>query len=215
MSSPNIIDEINASGADLIAVFFGAEKAQAWLLHNHWRLRPPVRAQFGATINFEAGTVRRAPPMLRSTGFEWLWRIKEEPYLWRRYWSDGKALLAMLVTSVLPLMLSERRLRNLNKLSIARREDHGSVTIALSGAAVAAHVDVAIEQLREALDSGKRLTVDVSNTQYVDARFFGLFLIVRKQLASRGQKLLFTGASAGLRRIFRLNRFEFLLSQEV
>lgn len=215
MSSPDIIDQINASGADLIAVFFGAEKAQAWLLHNHCRLHPPIRAQFGATINFEAGTVRRAPPMLRSTGFEWLWRIKEEPYLWRRYWSDGKALFAILVTSVLPLVLSERRLRNLHELSIARREDHGSVTIALSGAAVAAHVDNAIEQFRDALDSGKQLTVDVSDTLYVDARFFGLFLIVRKQLASKGQKLLFTGTSAGLRRIFRLNKFEFLLSQEV
>ncbi|KRR27889.1 hypothetical protein CQ14_08610 [Bradyrhizobium lablabi] len=215
MSSPKIIDEINAANADLIAVFFGAEKAQAWLLHNHWRLRAPVRAQFGATINFEAGTVRRAPRMLRSTGFEWLWRIKEEPYLWRRYWSDGKALLEMLVTCVLPLMLSERRTRNLARLSIARSEDHGSVTLALSGAAVAAHVDGAIGQLRDALDSGKRLIVDVSNTQYIDARFFGLFLMVRKQLASRGQRLLFKGASAGLRRIFRLNRFEFLLSQEV
>ena len=215
MSSPDIIDQINASGADLIAVFFGAEKAQAWLLHNHWQLRPPIRAQFGATINFEAGTVRRAPPMLRSTGFEWLWRIKEEPYLWRRYWNDGKALLAILAISVLPLALSERRLRNLDEFSIARREDHSSVTIALLGAAVAAHVDDAIEQFREALDGGKQLIVDVSNTQYVDARFFGLFLIVRKQLASRGQKLRFTGASAGLRRIFRRNRFEFLLSQEV
>jgi N-acetylglucosaminyldiphosphoundecaprenol N-acetyl-beta-D-mannosaminyltransferase len=215
MSSPKIIDEINASDADLIAVFFGAEKAQAWLLHNHWRLRPPVRAQFGATINFEAGTVRRAPPMLRSTGFEWLWRIKEEPYLWRRYWSDGKALLAMLVTCVLPLMLSERRTRNFSRLSIARSEDHGSVTLALSGAAVAADVDGAIEQFRDALDCGKRVIVDVSNTQYIDARFFGLFLMVRKQLAGRGQALLFTGASAGLRRIFRMNRFEFLLSQEV
>jgi N-acetylglucosaminyldiphosphoundecaprenol N-acetyl-beta-D-mannosaminyltransferase len=121
----------------------------------------------------------------------------------------------MLVTSVMPLMLIERRLRNLNELSVTTREDHSSVTIALSGAAVAVHVNDAIEHLREALDSGKQLTVDVSNTQYVDARFFGLFLIVRKQLASRGQKLLFTGASAGLRRIFRLNRFEFLLSQEV
>ncbi|WOH53733.1 WecB/TagA/CpsF family glycosyltransferase [Bradyrhizobium sp. sBnM-33] len=215
MSSPEIIDEINASNADLIAVFFGAEKAQAWLLHNHWRLRAPVRAQFGATINFEAGTVRRAPSMLRSTGFEWLWRIKEEPYLWRRYWSDGMALLAMLATCVLPLILSERRLPNLNRLSISRSEDQGSVTIGLSGAAIAAHVDGAIEQLRDALDSGKRMIVDVSHTQYIDARFFGLFLMVRKQLANRGQKLLFTGASAGLRRIFRLNRFEFLLSQEV
>ena len=215
MSSPEIINEINASDADLIAVFFGAEKAQTWLLHNHWRLRPPVRAQFGATINFEAGTVRRAPPMLRSTGFEWLWRIKEEPYLWRRYWNDGKALLGIMVNSVLPLMFSERRARNLSKLAVTRNEDHSSVTIAFSGAAVAAHADGAIEQLRDALDSGKRIIVDLSNTQYIDARFFGLFLMVRKQLAGRGQKLLFTGVSAGLRRIFRLNRFEFLLSQEV
>lgn len=215
MSSPEIIDEINASNADLIAVFFGAEKAQAWLLHNHRRLRAPVRAQFGATINFEAGTVRRAPPMLRSTGFEWLWRIKEEPYLWRRYWSDGRALLAMLVTCVVPLMLSERRMRNLKKLWIARSEDHGSVTLAMSGAAVARYVDGAIEQLRDALAAGKPLIVDLSNTQCIDARFFGLFLMVRKQLASRGQKLVFTGASADLRRIFRLNRFEFLLSHEV
>jgi N-acetylglucosaminyldiphosphoundecaprenol N-acetyl-beta-D-mannosaminyltransferase len=80
---------------------------------------------------------------------------------------------------------------------------------------VAGHVDGAIEQFRDALDSGKRVIVDVSNTQYIDARFFGLFLMVRKQLASRGQALLFMGASAGLRRIFRMNRFEFLLSQEV
>lgn len=215
MSSPDIIDQINGSGADLIAVFFGAEKAQAWLLHNHWQLCPPIRAQFGATINFEAGTVRRAPPMLRSTGFEWLWRIKEEPYLWRRYWSDGKALLSILATSVLPLVLRERGQRDLHGFSIVRREDHSSVTITVSGAAVAAHVDEAIAQFRAALDSAKPVTVDVSNTQYVDARFFGLFLIVRKQLASRGQKLRFVGASAGLRRIFRLNRFEFLLSQEV
>jgi N-acetylglucosaminyldiphosphoundecaprenol N-acetyl-beta-D-mannosaminyltransferase len=215
MSTTRIIDTINSSKADLLAVFFGAEKAQAWLMHNHAHLQIPLRAQFGATINFEAGTVKRAPPRLRSTGFEWLWRIKEEPYLWRRYWNDGKALLAMLATCVLPLMLSERRMQDLNRLSIATREDYGSVTIALSGAAVAAHVDGAIEQLRDVLDSGKRLIIDVSKTQYIDARFFGLFLMVRKHLASRGQKLLFTGASAGLRRIFRLNRFEFLLSQEV
>ena len=68
MSTPEIIDTINASQADLLAVFFGAEKAQAWLMHNHHRLRAPIRAQFGATINFEAGTVKRAPHFIRSTG---------------------------------------------------------------------------------------------------------------------------------------------------
>ena len=56
MSTDRIIDQLNSTDADLLAVFFGAEKAQAWLMHNHDRLRAPVRAQFGATINFEAGT---------------------------------------------------------------------------------------------------------------------------------------------------------------
>ncbi|WFU18792.1 WecB/TagA/CpsF family glycosyltransferase [Bradyrhizobium sp. CB3481] len=214
MSTTRIVDTINSSKADLLAVFFGAEKAQAWLMHNDARLQIPLRAQFGATINFEAGTVKRAPPLLRSTGFEWLWRIKEEPYLWRRYWSDGKALLAMLVSCVIPLMLAERRLQDVGELSVTRTEDHGSVTLRLRGAAVADHVEIAIEQLRDALDSGKRVILDVSQTQHIDARFFGLLLMVRKQLASRGQTLLFEGVSARLRRIFRLNRFEFLLPQE-
>jgi hypothetical protein len=61
LSSPNSIESINRSGADLLAVFLNAEKAQAWLLQNHARLTVPICAQFGATISFEARTVKRAP----------------------------------------------------------------------------------------------------------------------------------------------------------
>ena len=103
MSTDAVIDKINSSGADLLAVFLGAEKAQMWLLQNHHRIKVPVRAQFGAAINFEAGTIKRAPLILRNSGLEWLWRIKEEPYLWRRYWADGLTLLHLLFTSVIPL----------------------------------------------------------------------------------------------------------------
>ena len=215
MSSPKIIETINSSNADLIAVFFGAEKAQAWLLHNHLRLQTPIRAQFGATINFEAGTVRRAPLLLRSTGFEWLWRIKEEPYLWRRYWNDGKALLKLLVNCVLPLMVRERRMRSVAKLSVRTKEDREFVTIHFAGGAVAANVDGAIKHLRDGLNSGKQLTLDLSKAEHIDARFFGLFLMLLKQLTRRGQELQFTGITPRVRRIFRLNRFEFLLSPEV
>jgi N-acetylglucosaminyldiphosphoundecaprenol N-acetyl-beta-D-mannosaminyltransferase len=210
MSVEPIVERINETGADMVAVFFGAEKAQEWLLHNHWRLRPPIRAQFGATINFEAGTVRRAPRMLRSTGFEWLWRIKEEPYLWRRYWSDGRALARMLVTCVFPLMIRALRVPKTG-LVIERNESDGAVIIGVRGAAVAAHIETAIEQFREALESGKRIVVDVAELRYIDARFFGLLLLVRKQLVRRGQNLDFRGVSNRIRRVFRLNRFEFLL----
>jgi len=211
MSEKHIIDTINSSRADLLAVFFGAEKAQQWLIHNHFRLRPPVRAQFGATINFEAGTVKRAPQFLRSTGFEWLWRIKEEPYLWRRYWNDGTVLFKLLATCVLPLAIAARWRRGKTNFSVNSNENLRSVTLELSGAAISSNVDEAIIQFRKALDTGKQITVDLSKIQSVDSRFFGLFLMIRKRLTNRGRQLEFTGVSLGVRRIFRLNRFDYLL----
>jgi N-acetylglucosaminyldiphosphoundecaprenol N-acetyl-beta-D-mannosaminyltransferase len=92
MSGYDIIDHINSSGADFLVASLGNQKGQSWLQRNHHRLLIPVRAHLGATLNFQAGTVRRAPPIMRKCGLEWLWRIKEEPYLWRRYWNDGRVL---------------------------------------------------------------------------------------------------------------------------
>ena len=215
MSTAPIIGAINASRPDLLAVFFGAQKAQTWLMHNHHRLQASVRAQFGATINFEAGTVKRAPPFMRSTGFEWLWRIKEEPYLWRRYWSDGRALLKLMLTCVLPLMIDARlRQHKPNGLSIKLQEEPNTCIVHVAGDAVAQNVDQAISHFRNALNGRKQLVVDLSEVRSIDSRMFGLFLMVKKTLASRGMRLGFVGASAELRRIFRLNRFEFLLSGE-
>jgi N-acetylglucosaminyldiphosphoundecaprenol N-acetyl-beta-D-mannosaminyltransferase len=220
MSSQQIIEAINASGADILAVFLSAKKAQAWLLQNHDRLRIPVRAQFGATINFEAWTINRAPPFLRSAGLEWLWRIKEEPYLWRRYWTDGKSLLHLLLTSALPLTLDSlwsrlRSARTGGGLRIELREDDRSVVVHLSGLAIAVHIDEAIDAFREALGKEKAIDVDVSRTNMVDSRFFGLLLMVRKQLRRRGQDLRFIEVPPAIARAFRWNGFEFLLSHEI
>jgi N-acetylglucosaminyldiphosphoundecaprenol N-acetyl-beta-D-mannosaminyltransferase len=219
MSGEEIIEAINASGADILAVFLNAKKAQAWLLQNHDRLRIPVRAQFGATINYEAGTINRAPPYLRSAGLEWLWRIKEEPYLWRRYWTDGKSLLRLLLTGALPLAVEAlwtrfRSARTGEGLRIELREEEHAVVVGLSGLAIAAHADEAVNAFRQALGKGKAIHVDVSRTRLLDPRFFGLLLMVRKQLLGRGQALRFIVVSPAIIRAFRRNGFEFLLSDE-
>ena len=99
--------------------------------------------------------------------------------------------------------------------TVEKTADQGLRITAFSGHAVAAHVVGAIDHFRDALATGKRMIIDVSKVQHIDARFFGLFLMIRKQLAQRGQTLVFAGASARQRRIFRLNRFEFLLPPEV
>jgi len=216
MSAPHIINAINASEADFLIVFLSAVKAQSWLLKNHASLQIPVRANVGATINFQIGKVRRSPKILSRMGLEWLWRIKEEPYLWRRYWQDGLGLTYLIMTCVIPLTFRTFVDRftgshHVHNFGINQRNISGTVFVELSGRAVSKHVDQAINCFQKALSSGDTMTIDLSGTTAVDQRFFGLFLMLRKTQASRGKYLNFVGASPKIKRLFCLNGFEYLL----
>jgi N-acetylglucosaminyldiphosphoundecaprenol N-acetyl-beta-D-mannosaminyltransferase len=212
MSTSENIAKINGSGADLLAVFLSARKAQAWLLLNHDRLRVPVRGQFGATINYQAGTVRRAPVVIQKLGFEWLWRIKEEPYLWRRYLRDGLSLANLLIFRALPTAIDLRRRYSGNEeLAIRSREQDGSVAISLIGHATKTHAVQAIACFRSVLAEKRNVIIDFSETKTIDSRFFGLFLMLRKELMNSGRNLSFAGSSKRVTRLFYLNGFAFLL----
>ncbi|KKM23840.1 hypothetical protein LCGC14_1611150, partial [marine sediment metagenome] len=89
MSQSHIIDKINQSKPDFLLVALGAKKGQAWIMANQEKLNAPVISHLGAVINFVAGHVERAPKKWQKFGLEWLWRVKQEPKLWRRYASDG------------------------------------------------------------------------------------------------------------------------------
>lgn len=112
MSGEEVIARINAAGADFLVVALGAEKGQAWIQRNRSRLQAPVLSHLGAVVNFAAGTVSRAPVWMQRAGLEWVWRVKEEPRLWRRYAGDARALASLLLRRVLPdaLALRARRL---------------------------------------------------------------------------------------------------------
>ncbi len=219
MSSETVVDQINASRADFVTVFLSAQKAQAWLLQNHDRLDVPVRAQLGATINLQAGIIKRAPVAVQRTGLEWLWRIKEEPHLWRRYLADGLGLVRLLLACVLPLSV-ERLMRLLagtdrrGSLVVERSDRADAVRFKLFGPATARHINAAISAFRQAIAARKAIVIDLSETSDVDARFFGLLLMLRKELLRRGGQLSFVGISPRMRRIFRLNGFGFLLEQQ-
>lgn len=218
ISSDAIIDAINASRADLLAVFLGAEKAQSWLLKNYDRIKIPVRAQFGAAINFEAGSIKRAPPMLRNSGLEWLWRIKEEPFLWRRYWRDGLALFKLFLLDVLPLatitqLARSRRNASNRAFRISEAMDGATITMQLSGTAARESIDLAIEHFESAIEKDRDVVLDLAEVDHVDHRFIGLILMLRKQLGHRRHTLQIMRPCAAVRRVLRLNGFGFLLSE--
>jgi N-acetylglucosaminyldiphosphoundecaprenol N-acetyl-beta-D-mannosaminyltransferase len=216
-SQDDIVDDINSSGADFLVVSLGAKKGQAWLQRNHHHLVIPIRAHLGASINFQAGTVERSPPVMQKLGLEWLWRIRQEPHLWRRYWNDGRQLLRLLVTRVLPLAIWRWSLRVKDEragqdFDIMETHGYDSVTVSLSGVATAPHIGRIISAFRAAIASRKRIVIDFSSTRAIDARFLGLLLMLRKKLKGSGAGLSLIGLSSGLERMFRLNGLEFMLS---
>jgi N-acetylglucosaminyldiphosphoundecaprenol N-acetyl-beta-D-mannosaminyltransferase len=217
MSTDAIFDTINNSDADILAVALGAKKGQAWLLQNHDRVRIPVRVHLGATINFQAGTIKRAPALMRKWGFEWLWRIKEEPHLWLRYRDDGIVLLRLIITQVLPLVVLARwdRVvggRKNQGLLIRQSEDHKTVILSMIGMATAQNIGNAVSCLQNAVTASKDVVINFAGTELIDARFLGLLLMVSKHLKEQQLNLQFTGVSPRISRLFRLNGFGFLLS---
>jgi len=215
MSRHDIVDDVNASGADFLVAALGAKKGQLWLHRNFHRFVVPVRAHLGASINFQAGIVRRAPRFIRTIGLEWLWRIKEEPYLWRRYWNDGKALVRLLLTRALLLAIWHRWVQLTSRhrhLIVTEQASSGSVTLILSGSATAQHVDRLIPLFRAAIATHKRIIVDLSDTHAIDARFLGLLLMLRKATTSRGEGPIIFGLTGRSEMMFRLHGASFLLS---
>lgn len=100
-----IVDVINKSGANVVLVGVGAPKQEKWIMK--WKhLMPGVKVwmALGATIDFEAGNVKRAPKIYQKFAMEWLYRFTREPKrLFHRYfvddmkffWYFGKQLLGI------------------------------------------------------------------------------------------------------------------------
>jgi N-acetylglucosaminyldiphosphoundecaprenol N-acetyl-beta-D-mannosaminyltransferase len=81
-----VIDEINASGADVVWVGIGVPKQEKWMRRMRDRLEAPVLIGVGAAFDFHAGLVPQAPARMQRWGLEWAFRLAREPRrLWRRY----------------------------------------------------------------------------------------------------------------------------------
>lgn len=84
--TPQIIDEINKSKADILLVAFGVPLQEKWITENSEALNPHVQMGVGGLFDFYSGTMNRAPKWMREVGMEWLYRLKKEPKrMWRRY----------------------------------------------------------------------------------------------------------------------------------
>lgn len=74
---------------DVLAVSLGSPKGEKFVYKHLQEYGVPLGISIGATIDFEAGNVKRAPKWMADHGLEWLFRITQDPKrLIKRYWND-------------------------------------------------------------------------------------------------------------------------------
>ena len=96
---------INESGATVVLVGVGCPKQEKWI--DAHKVKMPgvdIWMALGATIDFEAGNIKRAPMIYQKLYMEWFYRFLQEPRrMYKRYfvddpkffWLFGKQLLGM------------------------------------------------------------------------------------------------------------------------
>ena len=85
-----IIKLVNESGANVLAVGLGAPKQEYFIAkYRHRFTAIDLYFAIGATIDFQAGNIKRAPKWMTVCGVEWFFRFLQEPKrMFKRYFID-------------------------------------------------------------------------------------------------------------------------------
>lgn len=74
---------------DILIVGLGCPKQEKFMYYHCKELGVPISFGLGASIDFEAGNIKRAPKWMSNHGLEWLYRFSKEPKrLFKRYFVD-------------------------------------------------------------------------------------------------------------------------------
>jgi N-acetylglucosaminyldiphosphoundecaprenol N-acetyl-beta-D-mannosaminyltransferase len=80
-----LVDRINASNAKIVFVALGCPKQELWMLQHRDQIQA-VMVGVGGVFPVYAGILKATPKLIQNTGFEWLFRLVQEPRrLWKRY----------------------------------------------------------------------------------------------------------------------------------
>jgi exopolysaccharide biosynthesis WecB/TagA/CpsF family protein/anti-anti-sigma factor len=204
MDHDEIARRVRAARPDLLFVSFGCPKAEKWIATHYLALEVPVTIGVGATIDFLAGRVKRAPVWMQRAGLEWVFRLCQEPRrLFRRYATDlwhfswGIGAQWWRTRSFLkcrrgqldsPRVIVEPTWQ---RIQLPRRLNAEAVR---RGAR-------AWEQA-----STRHCLLDLGDVQVIDSTGVGLLLDLRKKLRATGRCLVLLAPSKAVRQILKWMR---------
>lgn len=89
---------IKASEADILVVGLGCPKQEKFMYHHCKELGVPISFGLGASFDFEAGNIKRAPRWMSEHGLEWLFRILQDPKrMAKRYFVRDRKIIGLAI----------------------------------------------------------------------------------------------------------------------
>ena len=96
IESEKIIDMVKEAHPDILIVGLGCPKQEKFIYNYRDRLNVPISLGLGASFDFEAGNIKRAPKWMANHGLEWLFRITQDPQrMAKRYLVDDLKILKL------------------------------------------------------------------------------------------------------------------------
>ena len=93
----NIVNKVRDSKPHILIVGLGCPKQEMFMYHTCRQLCVPISLGLGASFDFEAGNIKRAPKWMADHGLEWLFRITQDPKrMIRRYLIEDMKIFCLM-----------------------------------------------------------------------------------------------------------------------
>ena len=207
MDNDDLARRIREARPDVLLVAFGCPKQEKWINMNYRALGVPFCVGVGATLDFLAGSVSRAPRWMQRCGLEWLFRLAQEPRrLFHRYFTDfwvfGRAILSQ-CRSLRPRRGGEVA------APVLHAPDASGATRLLE---LPARFDIETARrhgavLEQGLSGGQSLLLGLSAIKVIDSTGVALLARWQTRLRAGGRSLVLVAPSAPVLAALDLMRF--------
>lgn len=207
MDNEEIARRIRAARPDILFVAFGCPKAEKWIAMNYRALGVPVTIGVGATIDFLAGRVRRAPVWMRRAGVEWVFRLWQEPRrLFKRYLGDLRIFAMAMFAQFLVMRLWQFARctgTHIRPVFVGPAWQRVRAPARLDATSISQEAKMWEMLARD----DRHCLLELGDVKFIDSAGVAVLVRLQKQLRDRGRRLILLSPSTAIRRALRLMRW--------
>jgi N-acetylglucosaminyldiphosphoundecaprenol N-acetyl-beta-D-mannosaminyltransferase len=84
MDDLSVVESVARSGAQILFVAMGIPRQEKWVARHSHRLGNILAVGVGGAFDVLSGQLQRAPAIVQKLGLEWLFRLCQEPFRWKK-----------------------------------------------------------------------------------------------------------------------------------